>query len=217
MGLRLWLLFLTHISSLSCWKRNVPVVPESNWHPIRKTSSAPLKISDFVLKFTNLLQIWENLNKSSGELARKRMMGWIWLIIVCFINTVPLFFISVLANLSSLTAYVGFLSDWQSASPHSFNVISGVLPSVVSALFGFFLPITMRWLSRYMGVSTHSRLDRTVLARYFAFLIISQLIVFTLIGVIFSACSFLYLFGLVSLTYSVTFHRICHANYCSNR
>jgi hypothetical protein len=45
----------------------------------------------------------------------------------------------------------------------------------------------MRWLSRYQGALTHSRLDRAVVARYFAFLVISQLIIFTLIGVIFSA------------------------------
>lgn len=44
----------------------------------------------------------------------------------------------------------------------------------------------MRWLSQYMGSTTHSRLDRAVIARYFAFLVISQLIIFTLIGVIFS-------------------------------
>jgi len=37
-----------------------------------------------------------------------------------------------------------------------------------------------------MGALTHSRLDRAVVARYFAFLVVSQLIIFTLIGVIFS-------------------------------
>lgn len=44
----------------------------------------------------------------------------------------------------------------------------------------------MRRLIRYQGAFTHSRLDRAVIARYFTFLVISQLIVFTLIGVIFS-------------------------------
>jgi hypothetical protein len=37
-----------------------------------------------------------------------------------------------------------------------------------------------------MGALTRSKLDRAVVARYFSFLIISQLIIFTLIGVIFS-------------------------------
>jgi hypothetical protein len=39
-----------------------------------------------------------------------------------------------------------------------------------------------------MGALTHSRLDRAVIARYFFFLVISQLVIFTLIGVIFSGC-----------------------------
>ncbi|THH05494.1 hypothetical protein EW146_g9887, partial [Bondarzewia mesenterica] len=131
--------------------------------------------------------IWDNLNKSDGEIMRKKTMGWVWLVVVCFFNTVPLFAISILANLSSLTSFVPFLQNWSDSSPKSFNFISGVLPPAVSAMFGFFLPITMRWLSRYQGAITHSRLDRAVLARYFAFLVISQLIIFTLIGVMFNS------------------------------
>ena len=71
-------------------------------------------------------------------------------------------------------------------SPGTFAVVSGVLPPAVSALFGYVLPIVMRWLTKYMGAYTHSALDRVVIARYFAFLVISQLIIFTLIGVLFS-------------------------------
>jgi hypothetical protein len=44
----------------------------------------------------------------------------------------------------------------------------------------------MRWLSQYMGALTQAKLDRGVIARFFAFLVISQLIIFTLIGVAFS-------------------------------
>ena len=61
-----------------------------------------------------------------------------------------------------------------------------MLPPAVSALFGWALPIIMRKLTKFMGAHTHSRMDRAVVARYYAFLIISQLIIFTLIGVIFS-------------------------------
>jgi hypothetical protein len=46
--------------------------------------------------------IWENLNKSDSEVARKKMVGFFWLALVCFFNTVPLFVISILANLNSL-------------------------------------------------------------------------------------------------------------------
>ncbi|KAI9441650.1 DUF221-domain-containing protein [Lactarius indigo] len=131
--------------------------------------------------------IWENLSKSQAELFRKKSTGWFFLTLIAFLNTVPLFVLSILANLSSIASFVPFLENWQQSSPTSFNIVSGVLPPAVSAFFGFFLPIMMRWISQYQGALTQSRLDRAVVARYFAFLVISQLIIFTLIGVVFNS------------------------------
>ncbi|EMD32930.1 hypothetical protein CERSUDRAFT_118360 [Gelatoporia subvermispora B] len=131
--------------------------------------------------------IWSNLSKSKNEIRRNKMMGWIYLCVVCFFNTVPLLIISFLANLASVTTYVPFLQRWSDSSPGTFTFLSGVLPPAVSALFGYALPIFMRKLSKYQGATTHSRLDRAVVARYFAFLVISQLIIFTLIGVLFNS------------------------------
>lgn len=131
--------------------------------------------------------IWANMNKSPADLFQKKVVGFLLLVLVCFFNTIPLFIISILANLSSISTYVGFLSAWSTASPGSFAFISGVLPPGISALFGVALPVVMRYLSRFQGALTHSRLDRAVVARYFAFLVISQLVIFTLIGVGFIA------------------------------
>ncbi|KAF9529713.1 hypothetical protein CPB83DRAFT_852038 [Crepidotus variabilis] len=129
--------------------------------------------------------IWENMNSSDAELARKRLLGVVWLIVICSFNTIPLFIISFFANLNAARAIIPPLNNFYTESPRFFNYISGVLPPAISGLFGFFLPIVMRWLGKYMGSLTHSKLDRSVVARYFAFLIISQLIIFTLIGVVF--------------------------------
>jgi hypothetical protein len=87
-----------------------------------------------------------------------------------------------------IASFVPFLENWYQSSRTSFDVVSGVLPPAVSAFFGFFLPIMMGWISQYQGALTQSRIDRAVVARYFAFLVISQLVIFTLIGVGFSAC-----------------------------
>ncbi|KAG6850847.1 hypothetical protein H0H93_007465 [Arthromyces matolae] len=111
--------------------------------------------------------IWQNMNKSPTELFHKKTIGFLWL--------------------AALRDYVPFLDDWANASPGTFAFISGVLPPAVSGIFGFFLPILMRWLTQFMGALTHSKLDRAVIARYFSFLVISQLVIFTLIGVIFNS------------------------------
>jgi hypothetical protein len=120
---------------------------------------------------------------SDAQRRSQQMMGWLWLAVVCFFNTIPLLVISVLANLSHIAQYVPFLQQWQDNSQWTFALVNGILPPTVSAIFGYFLPKVMRWLSRYQGAITHSRLDRAVVARYFAFLTISQLFVFSLLGV----------------------------------
>lgn len=88
------------------------------------------------------------MNKSEAEIMTKKMHGFLWLAFVCFINTLPLLFISFLANLSQLTSYVPALQSWSDKSPTTFAIVSGVLPPAVSGIFGFFLPVIMRWLTK---------------------------------------------------------------------
>ncbi|KAG8949222.1 hypothetical protein FRC03_000411, partial [Tulasnella sp. 419] len=130
--------------------------------------------------------IWRNITKSDFERARLRTFGWIWITVLCAFNTVPLLLISGISNLAAMTQYVKFLDNWSDSSPSTFSAVSGILPPTIMALFGYILPILMRKLSKYQGALTRTRLDRAVVARYFAFLIISQLFVFSLIGVAFS-------------------------------
>jgi len=47
--------------------------------------------------------VWANMSKSDGEKARRSTIGVLWLIFVCFFNTIPLFVISVLANLDGVS------------------------------------------------------------------------------------------------------------------
>jgi hypothetical protein len=114
--------------------------------------------------------------------------------------------ISLLANLSSLTLYVGFLERWKDAGEfgnwtvrttralssldshlRQFSIVSGVLPSALSFIFGYFLPIIMRRISKYQGAQTRSRLDRAQTARYYFFMVISNMIIFSLLSVIYNA------------------------------
>ncbi|KAF9501406.1 DUF221-domain-containing protein [Pleurotus eryngii] len=133
--------------------------------------------------------IWANMTKSDAAIARKRLVGYWWLVIFCILNLIPLLLVAILANLDAFrsTGYIGFLDSWTDSSPVTFAIVSGFLPPAVAGIFIYFLPRVMRWLTQYMGASTHARLDRAVIARYFAFLVISQLIIFTLIGVVFNS------------------------------
>ncbi|KAG9055422.1 hypothetical protein FS842_002232 [Serendipita sp. 407] len=127
--------------------------------------------------------IWQNITMSDAARRSQRMIGWLWLALICFLYTIPLLFVSLVANLSHIAQYVKFLDTWQTDSQWTFALVNGILPPAIVSFFGFFLPKIMRRLSKYQGDITRSRLDRAVVARYFAFLIISQLFIFSLLGV----------------------------------
>ncbi|KDR75702.1 hypothetical protein GALMADRAFT_68331 [Galerina marginata CBS 339.88] len=132
---------------------------------------------------------WKNLGLSKGSRQFRRLTGFVLLQLFCLLSLVPLFPVASLANLDALAAsgYIPFLKAWSTASPITYALVSGVIPPAIASVFSYFLPRLMRWLSKYMGATTHSGLDRITIARYFAFLIISQLIVFTILGVLFNS------------------------------
>jgi hypothetical protein len=59
---------------------------------------------------TGLLDL-ENLTMSDSACACQQQMGWLWLALVCFLNTIPLPIMYLLANLSSVVQYIAFLQE----------------------------------------------------------------------------------------------------------
>lgn len=102
MDLPAWLQSLILMLLRRCFVVNTPRVHTSSWPLTTRTSFVNcLQIINYFLILT-FLQIWDNMNKSDAELAHKRLIGIIWLVTVCFFNTVPLLVISFLANLDSV-------------------------------------------------------------------------------------------------------------------
>lgn len=130
--------------------------------------------------------LWQNIAKDPAEVASTKVIGFLLIGLVCFLNTLPLTMVAVLANLGALSQYVGFIAAWRNAAPWTLNIISGVLPAAVQGFFGFILPYVIRRISKYQGAPTRSRLDRAVIARYYFFMIVSSLIVLVLLSLFFN-------------------------------
>ncbi|GMK57068.1 hypothetical protein CspeluHIS016_0309080 [Cutaneotrichosporon spelunceum] len=130
--------------------------------------------------------LWENLERDPADIAASRTFGFIWIAFVCFLNTLPLTIVAIIANLGALSQYVGFIGAWQQASPWSLNIISGVLPASLQGFFGLILPYIIRRISKRQGPLTRSKLERAVIARYYFFMIVSSLIVLVLLSLFFT-------------------------------
>ncbi|KAG8927697.1 hypothetical protein FRC01_007066 [Tulasnella sp. 417] len=133
--------------------------------------------------------IWPNLAKTRAVLIRNGVIAFFTLALVCGFSILPLLVVQSLAKLAVGSQYVPFFKNMSNLSPTSLSLISGILAPVASALLGSVFPIIIRTVSKYQGAPTRSSLSHTVITRYFAFLIISQLFIFSLIGICISTAA----------------------------
>ncbi|KAJ1025085.1 hypothetical protein NDA18_004369 [Ustilago nuda] len=135
--------------------------------------------------------IWQNLTRSRSSRAKSSFFGFLMLLVLFFMNTVPLIAVSLLSNMGGLTSisWLGWLKDWQGKSSFTFAAVSGLGAPIIMGLAGFFFPLAMRRIAKYRGVQTRYKLDRLLIGQYFGFLVISQFLFFSLIGVVLSLVS----------------------------
>lgn len=127
--------------------------------------------------------LWQNLKLTKAQRFKSSAWGFVILSVILFINAVPLVAVALISQMSRFTGVLPFLQSWENASQYSFSAVAGLAPPAISGLFGYFLPPIMRRIGKYRGVTTRNKLDRVITSQYFGFLVISQFIVFTLVGV----------------------------------
>lgn len=149
--------------------------------------------------------IWRNLTLGSWQRFRSSFVGFLLLLILLFVNAVPLTGVNLISNMSLFASrgvsynegtgsdvssetvqkpLVPFLYQWRASHKLSFAAVAGILPPLISAVAGWLLPICMRRLAKYRGIASKVTTDHVILSQYYGYLVISQLVVFTLIGVL---------------------------------
>lgn len=132
--------------------------------------------------------LWKNLEKDVKSRHSHAIIGKFALVIICFVNTIPLMIVTVLANLGTAIDRWPTLAKLEDSSEiwkAIFTVLAGVLPATISAMFSYILPYIMRRLSRWSGALTRGQLDKAVIRQLFIFQLVSNFIVFSLLGVVY--------------------------------
>ncbi|EPQ31421.1 uncharacterized protein PFL1_00756 [Pseudozyma flocculosa PF-1] len=135
--------------------------------------------------------IWRNLTLSSAARTKSSFFGFLLLLGLFFLNTIPLIIVSLISNMTALSriSWLRWLNSWKDASSWSFDAVSGLGAPVIMGAMGYLLPLFLRRIAKYRGVQTRFQLDRILIGQLFGFLVISQFIFFSLIGVILSIVS----------------------------
>ncbi|KAL7419417.1 hypothetical protein Q5752_006255 [Cryptotrichosporon argae] len=132
--------------------------------------------------------LWNNIGMSDQTRRRRKLIGRLVVVAVCIFNTIPVIAIEVLANLKKLFEGVPTLNNLLDNSVvvnALVSALSGVLPTVVSTLFSTLLPIIMRQSGKRAGVLSRGQLDKDVARRLFVFGLVSNFLVFGLLGVLY--------------------------------
>ncbi len=46
------------------------------------------------------------MNRSDAAIARRKLVGFLWMAVICFFSLIPVFFVSALANLDAVSIIV---------------------------------------------------------------------------------------------------------------
>lgn len=133
--------------------------------------------------------LWKNLSLTRARRMGLSATGFVYLVIVLWVNVVPLLAVALVAQMASFTRAIRFLEEWQAASSWSFNVVAGMVPPAISGALGYILPLIMRKIAKFRGERTRTDLDKVVTGQYFTFLIISQFVLFSVIGIAISSAA----------------------------
>ncbi|KAG0363759.1 hypothetical protein BG005_006970 [Podila minutissima] len=96
--------------------------------------------------------------------------------------TVPVIFVSSIANIASIVETFKFLSFLQDLPPKALGVIEGVLPPLFLAILMALLPIILTFMANNEGHVRHSSITLSVMSKYFFFLVVNVLLVSALSG-----------------------------------
>lgn len=77
--------------------------------------------------------VWQNISKETAEMASTRLSGWLLIGLVCFLNTLPLTGVALLANLASLAGISPFIASWQANSKWTVRSILSELLTDISS------------------------------------------------------------------------------------
>ncbi|KAL7277352.1 hypothetical protein ACG7TL_009211 [Trametes sanguinea] len=124
--------------------------------------------------------IWGNLNMNPYEGRVRTAISWAVTIGLIIVWAIPVAFIGAVSNVHSLCATYSWLA-WLCDLPAVIvGIISGILPPALLAVLNLLLPIVLRLLARFEGVTQRTTIELSLMTRYFLFQVINSFLVVTL-------------------------------------
>ncbi|CAG8560444.1 5210_t:CDS:2 [Paraglomus brasilianum] len=128
--------------------------------------------------------LWDNLTKRfNNQMARYLVVNlFVWALTIFWLF--PILAILTLTSIDSLSKRISILGPFLEASPLIKALLQNVLPTVLVSIFMGILPWILMEISKREAFASYSKLEETVLKRYYYFSFFNVFLVF-LLGITF--------------------------------
>ncbi|KAF9409979.1 hypothetical protein BGZ94_001794, partial [Podila epigama] len=125
---------------------------------------------------------WDYMNMDTLQRKGRRMISLAAATGLALLWSIPVLFVSTIANIASLVETFGFLAFLQDLPPSVTGIIQGILPPLFLGILMALLPIILTIMSQFEGHVRYSSVTLALMAKYFVFLVINVLLISTLAG-----------------------------------
>ncbi|KAF8320384.1 DUF221-domain-containing protein [Clavulina sp. PMI_390] len=124
--------------------------------------------------------IWSNLNLNPYEAKIRKAISWAATMALVLLWAFPVAFVGAVSNVSALCVKFSWL-HWICTLPSVVvGIISGLLPPVMLAVLMMLLPIVLRLLAKFEGIPSRSRVELSLMSRFFIFQVIHSFLIVSL-------------------------------------
>ncbi|KAJ1970760.1 hypothetical protein H4R35_005674, partial [Dimargaris xerosporica] len=128
--------------------------------------------------------IWENLTLPPAAKATRKTLMRIAIFLFCCAATVPTSLLSMVTTVPGITGLFPESKPWFDGNPQFASFWQTLISPLILAIYFMILPFFFRMLSRLQGITTKTAVERAVMKKMYLYWMFSQVIVFTLMGVL---------------------------------
>jgi hypothetical protein len=142
----------------------------------------PFHMAPMFAEISPLDVVWDNMNLDTFARKGRHMAILFTSTALILLSTIPTVLISQLASFSEIVNLFKFLAFLEALPSKVQGIIQGVLPPLLLAGLMALLPLLLTVMATYEGHERFSSITRSVMSKYFFFLVTNVLLISTISG-----------------------------------
>ncbi|KAF9570609.1 hypothetical protein EC968_001634 [Mortierella alpina] len=140
----------------------------------------PFHMSPMFVEISPLDVVWKHMNLDTLTKKGRSLISTVAATALVLLWSIPVLAVSTIASVEALVKFLPFLAFMQSLPTSVLGIIQGILPPLFLAILMALLPIVLTLMATFEGHVRTSAIQRSLLSKYFFFLVVNVLLISTL-------------------------------------